>query len=236
MEFNITEFDTLDSTNTQASTGKYHHGDIVLAHWQSNGRGQRGNTWSSNAGENLMFSLVIEPSHIKVYQQYHTSIMAALAASDALSEVGADCRLKWPNDLYVGDNKIGGILIEHCSMGEYLSRSIIGVGINVLQDKFPQELPNPTSLILCEIESSPKALLETFTRHFALRYRQTIERLCADYMARLWRGEGKHIFSDKIGQFKASIHKINPNTGELSLLREDGTTSNYYFKEVEFVL
>ncbi len=236
MQLRLIEFENLDSSNSEASRGDYGHGDIILTQWQSQGRGQRGNSWNSNAGENLMFSLVIEPTHIKVYEQFMVSIIGALASSDALRELGLDCKLKWPNDLYVGDKKIGGILIEHCSMGENLSRSIIGIGINVLQQTFPKDLPNPTSLILNGVETSPKALLEIFGQHFIRRYSQNTEQLAQDYLARLWRGDGQYLFRDSKGEFSASIHRIDPLTGELTLQTKDNTLCKYYFKEVEFVL
>lgn len=159
--YEVVRFESLGSTNDEAmSHTSYTHGTIILAQNQSAGRGQRGNIWQSNPGENLTFSLVLEPVHIPVYEQFRLSIMAALAASDALRELGVSCCVKWPNDLYVGDKKIGGILIEHNLQGEFLTRTVIGIGINVAQREFPASLPNPTSVTLELIDANRDATAE----------------------------------------------------------------------------
>ncbi|MFI3295200.1 MAG: biotin--[acetyl-CoA-carboxylase] ligase [Rikenellaceae bacterium] len=239
MRYKITKFDELDSTNSEAARGDYRHGDIVTAQWQSQGRGQRGNRWVSKAGDNLMFSLVIEPKEITVYEQFRVSLLASLSASDAIGVMGVECKLKWPNDLYVGDKKIGGILIEHNSMGEYISRSIIGIGINVNQEEFDRNLPNPTSLRCHQTSHSnitPCSLLEEFCKAFTRRYSQSLEELSEDYKARLWRATGCHRFKDKDGEFTGEISNINPCTGEITLSLGDSSKRSYFFKEVEFIL
>ena len=248
MEFRIFPFDEVTSTNDVAmhDPAAYPHGSVVTARLQTAGRGQRGNRWVSEAGRNLTFSLAIEPTHILVEQQFRISEMAALAASDAIravSDGGVACRIKWPNDLYVGDRKIGGMLIEHALHSEYLSRSVIGIGINVRQRSFDPSLPNPTSLAnewdrlsLPGDVPSPEELLQAFFRAFEWRYEQPQNDLHADFLARFWRGDGalypyRESASGEL--FEARIAGVDPHSGELTLRLADGTERRYWFKEVE---
>lgn len=234
---NIVHFEELTSTNDEAMRGDYPHNTLIVTNRQSAGRGQRGNRWESQSDENLTFSLVLEPHHIPVIEQYRISMMAALAASDAICSWGVDCRIKWSNDLYVGDCKIGGILIEHTLMGETLTKSVVGIGINVLQREFPINLPNPTSLVNENCDNCvPEELLHTFAEKFTKRYSQSTTQLYTDYMARLWRLGVMADFSDKNGRFKAEIVKVNPLTGMLTLRTIAGNYREYWFKEVEFLL
>lgn len=231
----IISFEELGSTNDQATRGGYTDRTIIVTANQTAGRGQRGNSWASQSGQNLTFSLVIEPRHIPVVEQYRISMVAALSASDALREAGVECIIKWSNDLYVGDSKIGGILIEHSLMGEMLTRTVIGIGINVHQSQFPSDLPNPTSLVNEGVRGvSPSDLLDMFIVNFENRYAQSVEVLHGDYMDRLWRKTGEHKFCDAGGEFRANIHGVDPLTGLLTLELEGGARREYWFKEVEF--
>lgn len=249
MEFRIIPFDEVTSTNdvAMASPHLYGHGSILTARSQTAGRGQRGNRWSSAPGENLMFSLVVEPGHILVEQQFRISEMAALAASDAVRAATSGavvCGVKWPNDLYVGDRKIGGILIEHSLHSEWLSRSVIGIGINVRQRGFDPALPNPTS-IANELATDspvplPEEVLAAFCEAFSTRYTQSETTLHEDFMARLWRGETARSYPYRDAAsgeiFEASIAGVDRHTGELTLrLKGDGESRHYWFKEVESI-
>ena len=248
MEFRIVPFDEVTSTNDVAmhDAVAYRHGCILTARRQTAGRGQRGNRWSSAPGENLMFSLVVEPGHVLVERQFRISGMAALAASDAVRAVtngAVACGVKWPNDLYVGDRKIGGILIEHSLHSEWLSRSVIGIGINVRQREFDPVLPNPTSIArelpLGSPVPTPEEVLAAFCAAFAIRYTQDETVLHADFMARLWRGDParsypyRDVASGEI--FPASIAGVDRHTGELTLRLTGGGERRYWFKEVEAI-
>ncbi|WP_298062208.1 biotin--[acetyl-CoA-carboxylase] ligase [uncultured Rikenella sp.] len=247
MEFRVISFDEVTSTNDVAmhDAAAYRHGCILTAQRQTAGRGQRGNRWSSAAGENLTFSIVLEPV-LLVEHQFRISEMASLAASDAIRSVtdgAVACCVKWPNDLYVGNRKIGGILIEHSLHSEWLSRSVIGIGINVRQRDFDPALPNPTS-IANELPAdaplpAPEEVLAAFCTAFDARYAQDEKALHADFMARLWRGDPARAYSyrDAVSGevFEASIAGIDRHTGELTLRIEDGSGEmrRYWFKEVE---
>ena len=148
--------DSIDSTNEEA---KRHISDIdnlsvLSAYEQTEGRGQRGNTWSSNAGENLMFSVVLKSPVLMAEDHFALNEIAALSVADFLSTYGIKAEIKWPNDIYVGEKKICGILIENSFRGKTISSSIIGIGLNINQRNFNVNLPNPTSMLLCQTDLS----------------------------------------------------------------------------------
>ncbi len=142
-------FKELTSTIDEAQNPRYTHGDVVVAGRQTAGRGQRGKRWSSAAGENLTFSVVLDTSFLRSAGQFAVLQTVALALVDTFAGYGLDARIKWPNDIYIGDRKIVGVLIDH-SLGRdgMLARSGAGIGINVNQRTFDEWLPNPTSMAL----------------------------------------------------------------------------------------
>ena len=144
----IYHFDTTTSTNDDARDLKYHDGDIIWADFQTAGRGQRGHTWESRAGENLTFSVLLEPHFLPVTEQFMLLEAVALALRDFFAELGVETKVKWTNDIYVGNRKAVGILIEHSYSGGRLARTIVGIGINVNQTEFSADIPNPVSLAL----------------------------------------------------------------------------------------
>ena len=106
-----------DSTNNRAAESRYGAGDVVIAERQEAGRGQRGNSWSSTPGENLTFSVVLRPDFLPAERQFRISKAVALAVADTIAEAGLRPAIKWPNDIYIGDRKVTGILIENDLMG-----------------------------------------------------------------------------------------------------------------------
>lgn len=240
IRFSLLPFDEVTSTNDVAMTrAELEEGTIVTALCQTEGRGQRGSRWISPPGENLMFSLILEPTHLLVERQFRISEAAATAVCLAIRETSGEsnCRIKWPNDLYIGDRKIGGILIEHSFHSEYLSRSVIGIGINVRQRNFDPSLPNPTSLAVeyPDRKITPEFLLDHFRQVFNRIY--TDPDLHQTYLKLLWRGDGRYYsYRDDKGQFEASIEAINPDSGQLTLLDSAGEERKYWFKEVEPIL
>lgn len=136
------------STNDLAREEHYGHGDVICAERQTAGRGQRGHTWTSPEGVNLLFSVVLCPTFLPAGEQFLLSQAVALALVDTLGTCGIDARIKWTNDIYAGDRKLVGILIEHHLAGGRLARTVAGIGINVNQTEFDPALPNPTSMAL----------------------------------------------------------------------------------------
>ena len=118
----------------------------VLADSQTKGKGQRGNHWESEAGKNLTFSIVLYPTALEVKKHFCLSMLAALSCIEALGAYTDGFSIKWPNDIYWKDKKIGGILIENELEGGYIVQSIIGIGLNINQEVFYSNAPNPVSL------------------------------------------------------------------------------------------
>ena len=131
---------TAGSTNDEARDPRLAHGDVVWADEQTAGRGQRGHAWSSTPGENLTFSVVLRPTFLPVGEQFLLSEAVALALCDTFEAFGIAARIKWTNDIYVGNHKLSGMLFEHSFSGPTLSRSVVGIGINVNQMAFDLSL------------------------------------------------------------------------------------------------
>lgn len=222
----------------------------ITAAYQSAGRGQRGNTWESERGKNLLMSTLLYPRFLPAACQFRLSQAVALAVAEALDQLApqAGFTLKWPNDIYCGDRKIAGILIEHdlAPQEATLQRSIVGIGINVNQQTFQSDAPNPVSLIDLRGSETP---VDTVLRHVATRLKQRYEQLkdtvdavedsdpiARDYAQRLYRGDGGlYPFADADGPFQAAISHVTPD-GRLHLNLPDGTQRAYWFKEVEYLL
>lgn len=235
MQWKVVKFDTISSTNDEAMKPCYGHANVLVASRQTAGRGQRGNKWSAQPGENLTLSIVVEPVHIAVNQQFMISEMAALACVDVLTECGVVARIKWPNDIYINDLKVAGILIEHSSQGANLAKSVIGIGLNVRQEIFPPEIPNPTSLAISGITLSPEAVCKELLEAFEKRY-ENLENLHEDFMKNLWRAEGEHRYRAEGVEFSASIVGVDPHSGVLTLRLKNGEKRDFWFKEVEAVM
>ena len=220
------------------------HGTVVFTNCQTAGRGQRGNSWEAEPGKNLTFSLLIRPE-IAAARQFELSMIVALSVARIIDSelAAAGCpertKVKWPNDIYVGDNKICGILIENRLSGAFIERSIAGIGINVNQTLFRSDAPNPISLSLItgrHYELTP--LLERVCAAIysdCYHYHRTPdpEGLKARYMASLYRGDGaEYMFCEPGGEpFAAAITDIDI-TGMLTL--SNGRT--YAFKEVAYII
>ncbi|HLX93636.1 MAG TPA: biotin--[acetyl-CoA-carboxylase] ligase [Puia sp.] len=145
------ELQAVDSTNNYAMAkvraGDAFHGNVFYAVQQFAGRGQFGKKWVAEPGQNLTMSIVLEPVFLKAAGQAALNLCIAGACIHFLDEfMPGDFRVKWPNDLYWKDHKVGGLLIENLVAGEYLRFSVVGIGININQAGFPDFLPNPVSL------------------------------------------------------------------------------------------
>ena len=169
------------------------------------------------------------------------SEVVALSLVDTLAEYGVQCRIKWTNDIYAGDKKIAGVLIEQSLAGETIARTVVGIGLNINQREFPADLPNPTSIIVERgVECDRRAVLECFLKHLNRWYsclergeRELIEKT---YNERLYRRDAFHTYAYPSGErFEAAIRGVRA-TGHLCLEHRDGTFGEYAFKEVEFVV
>ena len=208
-------FDTLDSTNEEVRRriDSLDNLSVVSALTQTEGRGQRGTSWSSAPGENLTFSIILkfrrgdasseESScdsavlpQLKAVDQFILSEISSLALVRLLENHGIRASVKWPNDIYIGSCKVCGMLIENSLLGSSVSSSIIGIGLNVNQRNFDISLPNPTSMLIEDMkkEFDLPALLDEFMNifvNFIDRFmddrQDSFDELRDEYLSHLWR-------------------------------------------------
>ncbi len=238
---------TSSNTLLAARAASLPHGAVISLVEQTAGRGQRGNTWEAAPGQNITLSILLRPRHVTPAQQFMLSEMVSLAITEYLSQRLASTpyepEIKWPNDIYVADRKICGILIEHSLVPAGIAHTIAGIGININQRRFLSNAPNPVSLAqLTATEHDPeleeKILCETIL-DIAYRYDnpETFAELHERYLNRLWRRTGYHPYSETAtGRiFPARISNVL-STGHLQLTEPDGRTSTYAFKEVSAIL
>lgn len=241
--YKILWYDSVTSTNDIASEmaiNNYPEGTVVISDFQTQGRGQRNNKWTSKSGENLMFSLILRPEFLHAENQFRLLKAMSLAVCDYINSKGITACIKWPNDIYVNNSKITGMLIEHSIMGEGIAFSVIGIGININQITFSNEALNPISL--SQITGKQYNLLDelnTVLKYIDIRYTMLKNNQIAaqntDYFNNLYRKKGFHVYEANGKQFKAQIVNILDN-GELVLEDENKTIQHFAFKEVNFVL
>lgn len=176
MGIDILWLHSVDSTNSEAKRRIADLGSIsvIAAINQIAGRGQNGNKWFSESSTSLTFSIVLKDLSLKACEQSAISEATSLAIVDTLATYDIRASIKWPNDIYINNKKISGILIENSVSGEKINWSIIGIGLNVNQTEFPPELPNPTSMSLCSPKFGQKynieEVLNRLTRRAAYYY------------------------------------------------------------------
>lgn len=176
-DFNILWLEKVDSTNSEARRRLEEQLPcpfVIVAEEQEKGRGQGNHSWHSLPGRNLTFSIGIryDGSHnFKAEDQQLLTMATSLAALDFLARNNIEAKIKMPNDIYVQANKICGILIENGLTGADMSWSIIGIGFNINETCFPEDLPNPVSIkMLTGLEYDKKKCLSDFLRHFSFRF------------------------------------------------------------------
>ena len=211
-------------------------GSLVVTDFQTAGKGQVGNSWESEAGMNLMFSLLLYPDFIPANRQFLISQIASLSVKETLDAYTDFIQVKWPNDIYWKDRKICGMLIENDLSGQLLYCSIIGIGLNLNQSLFRSNAPNPISLTQItgkkyDREEVLNRFLRIFFQYYCLLLQEKEEEVRTAYMQALYHGEGYHRYRDGQGQFEARIQVIEP-TGHLILQLRDGEQRRYAFKEV----
>lgn len=238
-----------DSTNRYVQTLAATHEDTaklcVRTDYQTAGKGMGCNTWESERGKNLLFSLLVRPqnSNVPVKWQYLYSMCMALAVREAIDEMlggVGNVRIKWPNDIYIDDRKVSGTLINLTLGGSGIKYIIIGTGVNVNQTLFRSDAPNPVSLQQVvgrefPIDGLLTSILAHFEHYYALLMGGNDDLIVAKYHEQLWRGVGYFPYVDVNGPFEAEIVSVGKD-GILQLRRTDGTVSTYEFKEVKAVI
>lgn len=249
-EFRTIWLESIDSTNTEIlrRTDSLDNMSVIAAVNQTAGRGQRGNTWVVEPGANLTFSILLKfgegaLSPLKATSQFVISQAVTLALQEYLDQKGIDARIKWPNDIYVRDRKLVGILVENALEGDHVARSIVGIGINCNQREFPPELMNPTSMSLLTGERYDTHLeLQNYLEvlHKYLRIMETPqgrELMQEKYVSRLYRLGTAHEYTDcRSGEvFRGTIKGIS-GSALLQVEMPDGQIKEFAFKEISYIL
>lgn len=234
MDWKIIHIAETDSTNRWVRDNGDDADMVVVADYQTAGKGQGTNSWESERGMNLLFSILFHPQEIPANRQFTISMAVSLAIADALGQQIGDVSIKWPNDIYWRNAKIAGILIENRLKGQVIRDSIIGIGINVNQRQFRSDAPNPVSLWQIHgHETDLLTLLHAVLDRFSY-YINKVE-LKQQYTRMLYRRKGFHPYCDKSGTFMAELVDVEED-GHLLLQKEDGQQCRYAFKEVQFII
>ncbi len=214
-------------------------GTVVTADYQDSGQGLGGTRWFSEPGSNLLMSVVFRPEFLPVKKIYLISKAIALGMRDYLYEAGIPAKIKWPNDIYVDDNKICGVLIENSLRGSLVLQSICGIGLNINQQIFPPEIPNPVSMKMVTGNTySVDDCLVNLCRQLEKRYlqikAQNFNLINNDYLQSLYRFYEMNSFEASGEIFNAQIIDVE-DEGRVVLKKEDGSIVRFAFKEIKFL-
>jgi BirA family biotin operon repressor/biotin-[acetyl-CoA-carboxylase] ligase len=240
----IRHYEKVSSTNDLASVmlrgDRPAEGTVITAAFQEGGRGQKGNSWESEPGKNLLMSVILYPAMVRPENQFIISQMVSLAVCDLIRAEVPDVKIKWPNDIYVRDDKIAGILIEHSIMGSTISSCVAGIGLNVNQTEFGSTLVNPSSLAQVtgrehDLSLITAELLRLLDISYAMVISGRTDELAEAYHNSLYRCGEWHRYADRNGVFGGMIEGVGPG-GLLMVRREEGNVTGYAFKEIDYIL
>lgn len=245
MKFEILHIQSLPSTNQYLfnliSEEDVVEGLVINTESQTAGKGMGTNLWESESGKNLSFSLLIKPDFMKPENQFVITQIVSLAIQNVCQKNlnREDVKIKWPNDIYVGNKKLAGILVQNIIKANNISHSVIGIGLNVNQMNFVSDAPNPVSMRqLSGIEFNRDKLLneilfEIQENYSRIKIYPVSVWLKSRYLENLFRINQVHLFTDKNGKFKGEIVGID-DFGQLKIKKSDGEITLYGYKEVEF--
>lgn len=241
MEEKIIRLKEIDSTNRFLRELKDEQEDemvVAVADFQTAGKGQGSHTWESEAGKNLLFSIKVNPRWVPVRQQFLLSMAGAIAIKEALETYVDGIALKWPNDVYWNDKKISGTLIETSIDSKGIKTCIFGIGINVNQEAFHSDAPNPVSLrqiLGHEVDKDEllQKVIEGFRRYYELLRRADYMDVSGIYHLSLYRRKGFHRYEDADGDFEGAFVEVEDD-GHLILHDKQGVIRSYSFGEVKF--
>ncbi|HOY32391.1 MAG TPA: biotin--[acetyl-CoA-carboxylase] ligase [Bacteroidales bacterium] len=238
--------DILDSTNTYAeqlvSDGKISKPTCVTAGYQSSGQGRNAGRWESEAEKNLTFSIVCFPEFLSAGRQFYLNKVASLSVHQLIQQMlpEQEIRIKWPNDIYIADKKVAGILIKVNIQNNIIKHAVIGIGININQEKFPDDLPNPVSVIQHKKKSAGLDLvlnnyLAIFQRCFAMLENNEYDKIDPGYLNALYRYKEQSLFEIAGKKVYASITGVD-EYGWLQLVCNDGKILSGDMNKVKMIL
>jgi len=238
----ILHYEHIDSTNAEAKRiieeQKAEEGIVITADFQTQGRGQYGRVWQSERHQNIMMSVIVKPIHIKATDQFLLNIIVSLAVAEVLSQYCKGVSVKWPNDIYVHDKKIAGILIQNFLQGEALKWSIVGLGLNVHQRVWPDDVVNATSLARegiydASITTLKDQIYQSLDQNYQRSRLNPSSQILA-YQSVLYRKCRPSFFEKDGVQFLGTILGVDP-TGKLQI-EIDGKSESFNHGEISFVI
>ena len=242
----IEQFDTLPSTNQYCellNLDETEEFTVIVARTQTAGIGQRGNHWEAKPDKNLTFSLVLKPTWLPVADQYQLTKAVSLGIADCLMPLIAEgdrrVRIKWPNDIYVDNNKICGILITHRITNGQIAASVVGIGLNVNQQTFPNWVPNPTSLHLLTghewvLDKMLEKVLDCIAHRYNELHNNPIGSMDEPYLDMLLRRDEEAQYSYQGQTITATLLDVN-RFGHLQLVTDKGERLSCQLKEIQFL-
>lgn len=240
----IIHLKNVNSTNHFASdlikNIKDSEGTVVVSENQISGRGRGSNQWASAKKKNLLFSIILYPEFLEIQQQFYLSKVMALGITDFLANYSSEVSIKWPNDIYIGNKKICGTLIEQIVAGKTIKSSVVGIGLNINQVRFSKELRNPVSLKkVTGITYDLDECLNNLLLHLDNRYKQLKEKdfksIDLAYNSHLFQlGEQASYKSGK-NIFAAVLKGVN-HDGQLILVDAEKNKKYFYMDEIVFII
>lgn len=239
----IVALQSVDSTNSYlrielANSAPLAEGTVIMAEDQYAGRGQLNNNWHSQPGKNLTISILLNPSFLRPDYQFKLNIAISLAINDTLKDIGINSKIKWPNDVYYNDNKIGGVLIENILSGQKWKHAIVGIGLNVNQTQFPLPVHNISSIKeILQQDYDKERLLQQLCKAIDVRYSELKKgagKQLDEYLDNLFWFNETHVFS--IGKEKQEGKIVGLDQAGRLLIEIGGATHSFNMKEVSFVI
>ncbi|MDZ7615021.1 MAG: biotin--[acetyl-CoA-carboxylase] ligase [Flavobacteriaceae bacterium] len=242
---NIHKFGAIPSTNSYlkelVKKGATESFTIVSAEYQTKGRGQMETTWYSSEGNNLLFSILINFEGVLAEDQFYLNCAVSLGILEALRAYNIpELTVKWPNDIMSENRKLAGILIENSLSQGQIKYAVVGIGLNVNEEKFPLELPKAVSMyqILGRKTDRNELLLELaekIRKYAGLFITGQYHWLIEKYQENLYKFGQTHKFETSTGDvFSGKIRDVKPG-GNLVIEFEDGTQTSFRFKEIRFL-
>lgn len=238
----LLKLDSVDSTNNYAvallAKGTATDGTVILSAYQTHGKGQGSNEWNSSAGKNLLFSIILKPQLFPADRQFFLSMSISWGIASYLETLVRPVQIKWPNDILINCKKVAGILIENTVSGMNLNTSVIGIGLNVNQDVFPEGIAQATSLKLesgseLDLDNALADLTGWLNSCLMSVFEEQYGTVKVNYLNRLWLLNKWASYSNASGKFEGRITDVT-DSGELMVLNRNGKIKNYGFKEIAF--
>lgn len=241
----LIHYPQLDSTNNECrrllQANQIGEGAVIMTAWQSAGRGFGRNRWESAPNQNLTISILLQPQNLRAEDQFFLTCITSLALKDTVGLLipnADDIRIKWPNDLYAGNKKLAGILVENDVMGPFISNSILGIGLNVNQKQFESDAPNPISVALLsgqnhEVSEVLQILWDCLMHWYQQLQQGQAKHIRQAYLTAMYRfGQwARYACGEQV--FEARITGTDPH-GQLLMEDRSGKLLCFEFKEVRF--